>query len=281
MSAPQTRLLDDGKRLHLHWGPIDLIIEAFGDPVEVLAAYDQAVGAFAPVLPELADELAYLRSAQRQDWTQVKGQVAREMAKAARAHAGFVTPMAGVAGAVADHMLQAVIKDRELDRAYVNNGGDCALYLKPGEAFDLAAPAGGGGAKIRIGAGEPVRGVATSGWRGRSWSLGIADAVTVLAATAVEADLAATLIAGAVDLPGHRAISRVPATELDPDSDLGERAVTTAVGALSSDEIARALSHGVAHAQGLLSQRRISGALLSLHGETREVSDKPLALTVP
>ena len=30
----------------------------------------------------------------------------------------------------------------------------------------------------------PVRGVATSGWRGRSHSLGIADSVTVLARTA-------------------------------------------------------------------------------------------------
>ena len=27
---------------------------------------------------------------------------------------------------------------------------------------------------------DPVRGIATSGWRGRSFSLGIADAVTVL-----------------------------------------------------------------------------------------------------
>ena len=48
-----------------------------------------------------------------------------------------------------------------------------------------------------------MRGIATSGWRGRSFSLGIADAVTVLAATAAEADAAATMIANAVDLPGH------------------------------------------------------------------------------
>ena len=51
-----------------------------------------------------------------------------------------------------------------------------------------------------------MRGIATSGWRGRSFSLGIADAVTVLAATAAEADAAATVIANAVDLPGHPAI---------------------------------------------------------------------------
>ena len=68
-----------------------------------------------------------------------------------------------------------------------------------------------------------MRGVATSGWRGRSFSLGIADAVTVLAATAAAADAAATIIANAVDLPGHPAIARRPASELEDDSDLGDR----------------------------------------------------------
>ena len=66
-----------------------------------------------------------------------------------------------------------------------------------------------------------MRGIATSGWRGRSFSLGIADAVTVLADRAAAADAAATIIANAVDLPGHPAIVRVPACELAPDSDLG------------------------------------------------------------
>ena len=51
-----------------------------------------------------------------------------------------------------------------------------------------------------------MRGVATSGWRGRSFSLGIADAVTVLARTGAAADAAATIIANAVDLPGHPAV---------------------------------------------------------------------------
>jgi ApbE superfamily uncharacterized protein (UPF0280 family) len=67
--------------------------------------------------------------------------------------------------------------------------------------------------------------VATSGWRckgkgGRSFSFGIADAVTVLAGSAAAADAAATVIANAVDLPGHGAITRRPASAIDPDSDL-------------------------------------------------------------
>src|SRR5690606_41231750 len=92
-------------------------------------------------------------------------------------------------------------------------------HLAPGNAM-LLAIAGNGrgfGDRIRIRAEDEVRGVATSGWRGRSFSLGIADAVTVLARTGAEADAAATLIANAVDLPGHPAIKRRPARELAPE----------------------------------------------------------------
>ena len=96
---------------------------------------------------------------------------------------------------------------------------------------------------------DRVRGVATSGWRGRSFSLGIADAVTVLARTRRVADAAATLIANAVDLPGHPAIRRAPARDLDPQSDLGERLVTVAVGPLTRDEIDAALRPALAEAE--------------------------------
>ena len=81
--------------------------------------------------------------------------------------------------------------------------------------------------KVTVRAHEPIRGVATSGRHGRSFSLGIADAVTVLAADAAGADAAATVIANAVDLPGHPAIKRVPASDLEPESDLGSRLITS------------------------------------------------------
>ena len=84
---------------------------------------------------------------------------------------------------------------------------------------------------FRITAESGVRGVATSGWRGRSFSLGIADSATVLAATAAQADAAATVIANAVDADDPR-IRRAPANRLRDDSDLGDRLVTCAVGAL-------------------------------------------------
>ena len=134
---------------------------------------------------------------------------------------------------------------RALERVYVNNGGDIALHLAAGRTFTVGLvdrPDRDGVMRAMIiDADDPVRGIATSGRHGRSFSLGIADAVTVLAATAPQADAAATVIANAVDLPGHPAIIRKPANELQPDSDLGARLVTREVGELSQSEIAAAL----------------------------------------
>ena len=127
----------------------------------------------------------------------------------------FITPMAAVAGAVAEEILDAMTAAARLSRAYVNNGGDIALHLAPGEHFVVGMverpdrPSLFGTATLD--SAQPVRGIATSGWRGRSFSLGIADAVTVLADRAAMADAAATVIANAVDLPGHPSIVRVPA----------------------------------------------------------------------
>src|SRR5207249_962633 len=171
-----------------------------------------------------------------------KGAIARRMHVAVKPYAAevFITPMAAVAGAVAEEVLATMVAAAPLARAYVNNGGDIALHIAPGESFKIGManrpdrPALFGSATLH--AEEPVRGIATSGWRGRSFSLGIADAVTVLAESASAADAAATIIANAVDLPGHPAISRVPACELSPDSDLGTLPVTQNVGWLSHSE---------------------------------------------
>jgi hypothetical protein len=194
--------------------------------------------------------------------------------------------MAAVAGAVAEEILGAMTAAAELQRAYVNDGGDIALHLTAGEKFVVgmmeypqqsanptfrkARNVGHplfGTAKIEFE--HPVRGIATSGWRGRSFSLGIADAVTVLADTAAMADAAATIIANAVDLPGHSAIARARACDVAPDSDLGGRLVTQAVGDLSPDEIRNALASGVRMAESLQQLGLIRAAALRLKEETR------------
>ena len=282
VGAPQRRLLPDGRRLHLQHGPIDLIIEAFGPAGEVARAYGQAEACFADLLATLVRELPVLRRPIGETPPDVDGPVARRMAAAVWPHrAVFVTPMAAVAGAVADEVLAALVAGRDLARAYVNDGGDIALHLMPGERFaaglvaDLEAPAIDGIATIA--AEMPVRGLATSGRGGRSFSLGIADAVTVLARDAAAADAAATLIANRVDLD-HPAIERRPASSLRDDSDLGEIPVTVAVGPLPEDALAAALAAGAAEAERMRRAGLIVAAALFLRGRHRVVGEMQLGL---
>jgi hypothetical protein len=183
--------------------------------------------------------------------------------------AAFVTPMAAVAGAVADEVLAAMREVDGLDAAYVNNRGDIALMVTPARPLDIgvvtALRTAGIGAGLHVDAASGVGGVATSGWDGRSFSLGIADAVTVLAPDAATADAAATLIANAVDADDPR-IRRVPARAMEPDSDLGDRPVTVAVGPLPPPAVTTALAAGAARARAFLEDGRILGALIALQG---------------
>jgi ApbE superfamily uncharacterized protein (UPF0280 family) len=285
--TPQIRFLADGRRLHLQDGPIDLIVEARGSEADVRAAYDAAARRFAGLLDELCKELPLLRRAADPARCSLQGNVARRMyaAVAPFAEDQFITPMAAVAGAVAEEILGAMLQNAQLARAYVNNGGDIALHLADGEHFAIGLAdrpdAPGLLRTMRIHADNTTRGVATSGRLGRSFSLGIADAVTVLARTASQADAGATIIANAVDLPGHLAIVRVPAHDLQPDSDLGARLVTRDVGELCDSEIDDALESGAACARKWLAAGLIDGAALRLHGEMVMVPMLGIATSEP
>jgi ApbE superfamily uncharacterized protein (UPF0280 family) len=255
-------------RLHLQHGPIDLIIGCQGSSQAVRAAQMRAWNRFQKVLGELVEELELLRKPLHSVAPLFQGPIARRMAAACRPYAAeFITPMAAVAGAVADDILAAMLEGGEVAKVYVNNGGDIALHLQPGQVFRAglaigdAAPLPCGFAEIS--ASSPNRGIATSGWRGRSFSRGIADAVTVLAADAARADAAATMIANAVDAE-HPAIRKVPANQLQEESDLGGIPVTVAVGDLPASVVGDALSAGLRLAQDLRRRGLIGAAHLVL-----------------
>jgi len=272
------RMLPDGRRLHLHDGPIDLIIEANGDPQAISAAYEAAARRFVSILDELCSELPLLRARARENSERPRGAVAQRMFAAVEPYCErcFITPMAAVAGAVAETILESILGAASLDRAYVNNGGDIALHLAANQFYRVGTverpdrPSLFG--YLEISAADSVRGIATSGWRGRSFSLGIADAVTVLADCASAADAAATVIANAVNLPNLPGITRVPAREISPDSDLGDLLVTRGVNPLCDSEIVAALDSGARTAEILCAQRLIHSSALCLQGHTRIVS---------
>ncbi len=271
----------DATRLHFQHGPIDLVIEAAGERDAVAAAYRRAWERFQDVLGRLVEELPALRS--HVDRAQgVKGPVARRMLAACLPYRDvFITPMAAVAGAVADEIIAAVSDGEGISKAYVNNGGDIALHLESGERFSVGlvsdpahalrhghTPALDGSFEIL--ASQPVRGIASSGWRGRSFSLGIADSVTVLARDAAAADAAATMIANAVDVDDP-AVVRRPAEELADDTDLGKLPVTVAVGRLPEHAVQCALDSGERRARVLLAEGLIACAALSLQSRVRVV----------
>jgi ApbE superfamily uncharacterized protein (UPF0280 family) len=292
----------DGERWHFQHGPIDLIIDvdvdggAAGEPkAGDTAVIEDCWRAFQGVLPALVAELPALRQAAH-GHPGVSGGIARRMLAACAPFAAerFITPMAAVAGAVADEVL-GICARPGVRRASINNGGDIALWLTAGSAYRVGiwsqverlaprAPAerppglpGSLDALFAIDAASPVRGIATSGWRGRSQSLGIADSVTVLARSAAAADAAATLIANAVncDAPG---IVRAPAVSVKDDSDLGERLVTVAVPPLPATAIAEALAQGRAEAVRWQQRGLIEGAVLFLQGHVEIVAPVPAAV---
>lgn len=277
MTAQRTAL--DKDRWHFSHGPIDIVAEAHGDRYAVAAAHDAAWARFVHVLDELVHELPLLRRPVT-DRLRPRGVVARRMWDACAAFSPmFITPMAAVAGAVAQELVP-FYQRTGIERAWLNNGGDIALHLAPGQCArvglvsDLAridVSAHGllsADGQFELQAAMPVRGVATSGWRGRSFSLGIADSVTVLAATAAQADAAATVIANAVDVHDG-AIERRPASACKDDADLGDMPVTVNVGALAPAQVQRALAAGLRQAQALQRAGLVWAAVLGCQGQWR------------
>lgn len=260
MDAQRTRLPDG--RWHLQHGPIDIVMGAKGDPSAVERAHEDAWLRFRGILGELVAELPSLRLPV-QGACPLRGPIARRMWQACQPYKNsFITPMAAVAGAVAQELI-ACYSAGGVARAWVNNGGDIALHLAPSESVRIGLYADLANLNLdelrsgirtdgqfEVSSLLPVRGVATSGWRGRSFSLGIADSVTVLARTAAEADAAATVIANAVNLADPR-IQRRPACELKDDSDLGDLPVTVDVPPLEPALVQQALRAGLRRAQAL------------------------------
>jgi len=289
--AAQRALLSDG-RWHFQHGPIDIVIGADGDAPSVEAAHAAAWRRFESVLDELVAELPLLRQPVLGPCPLLGG-VARRMWWACRPyHSVFITPMAAVAGAVAQELIASYQREG-VDRAWINNGGDIALHLAPGRSLrvglyaDLARldPQ-----QVREGIdvdghfdvsyATPVRGVATSGWRGRSFSLGIADSVTVLARTAAEADAAATVIANAVNVEDARIVRR-PACELKDESDLGDIPVTVEVPPLGREAVLHALHQGLGRARELQASGLIWSAVLVCQGRVFTTDGPALAKGIP
>ena len=287
MDAQRTQLSDG--RWHFQHGPMDIIIGASGSPASVEMAHADAWKRFTGILDELVRELAVLRRPVR-GACPVRGPIARRMWHACQPYQSrFITPMAAVAGAVAQELVACYAKSG-VTRAWINNGGDIALHLAPSQSVRIGLYANLArldldeirdgirtDGQFEVASVLPVRGVATSGWRGRSFSLGIADSVTVLARTASEADAAATVIANAVDVADARIVRR-PACELKDDTDLGSIPVTVDVPSLEPALVEQALRAGLRRAQELRAAGLIWSAALVCQDQITTTGNTALGL---
>jgi len=265
---------------------MDVVVGAEGDAPAVRQAHAEAWQRFRGLLHELVAELPALRAPIASNCP-LRGRVARRMGQAVWPFRQvFITPMAAVAGAVAQELV-AFYQRPGVRRAWVNNGGDIALHLAAGERFRiglfadldqwpraLAAQGLAVDGVFDVAHDSPVRGVATSGWKGRSFSLGIADSVTVLAATAAQADAAATIVGNAVDV-AHPGIVRRPANTLREDSDLGAIEVTVDVPALTPAQAQAALAAGRSKALDLQRTGHIVSCVITCQGWAASTDGAP------
>ncbi len=263
---------------HFEHGPIRLVIDLDGPARNRRLGFDRGFSRFERILDELVVDLGLLRSPASRNLA-LTGHIAHVMNAAALtvADGAFVTPMVAVAGAVADDVCRVIATDTELSRVVVNNGGDVAFALASGQQLrvgvvaDVIEPSLLGRATVEAASG--VRGVATSGTHGRSFSMGIADSVSVFASTAAMADAAATVVANAVVVDSPEIVQR-PAVDLDAASDLGDRLVTVQVGVLDDLQVRAALAAGGRVAESLLERGVIEGAVLALNGQSCAVAEQ-------
>jgi ApbE superfamily uncharacterized protein (UPF0280 family) len=261
------------------WGPMTLTISAWadGEPRPVIAA--QSARSALQMLSVLADFQQYLKKPVHELPTgRAVPRVVARARDAARAIGRGLTPLAAVAGAVADEVADEATA-LGADKVVVNNGGDIALRLGSGltaqvglRAFSEEKVRNEKDAKnqllgrLNIKASDGIGGVATSGWEGRSFSLGLADSVSVWSKSSALADAAATALGNAVNAE-ISGVERQPARDLDPTSDLGETRVTTRVPEISPEDRAFALASGRREALELKKEDAIIGCLITLQGD--------------
>ena len=268
-------------RIQVSHGPMELGVQLEGEPLAIRKAGRQISEMTRSLLEEVHKyyPLLRLRAGElplKDRWPRV----VRRMIRAARAVSETeLTPMAAVAGAVSDEILARIRESGEgrFTKILVNNGGDMALFspYAPVRVAIRGAELDTESVREMVipGQGEPY-GVATSGWRGRSFSKGIADAVTVVANKGAIADAAATHIGNHVDASDLAGIVRRKASCLDPETDVPDLMVTVACGALTGEEKRRALDNGRDAARNLIEKGMIWGAGLYLQGDVVELEGR-------
>ena len=249
------------ERLYLEYGPTNLVVEAFHKDKQKI--YNYIIENIGEMLSQLSLELAKLRENTKEN-TRFKSEIAKKMNDSTKIFLPrFITPLASVAGAISETLLDKVLSKFNLKKIFINNGGDVAIFLKKKQTLKFLV-ATTNNFLITLEGDGCKYGVATSGWKGRSFSMGIADSVTTIARSSSIADAAATIIANDTNIENHKNIKKQKANKIDEYSDLKNKLITTSVGELSENDIKEALKKGTITAKKLIEKKIILTALLSV-----------------
>lgn len=263
------RLLASGK-VYVDYGPVQMTISAERHGKFLTKEVQQA----GSLVPEILKSLAATLPLAKQPWPKITEvdslpKVLCLMTKAVSStKEKNLTPMAAVAGAFAD-LIADFLLSRKATKVIVNNGGDIAIRLKAGEIAEVGiAPQVGARTvthHLSLKPQNKVGGVATSGLGGRSFTLGIADAVVVAAKSAVLADACATVVANYTNVE-FPSIERCLAREIDPNTDIPNLMVTLKVGILPEWAVHEAIARGLAKAKELIKAKLIYGSIVFVAG---------------
>ncbi len=257
-------------RVLVSYGPVELsiIAEIDGQGVTDLAILG------AETVPKILKELAPYQQELKQCYPQIELKedypdiVKRMYRSVAKIGDPTFTPMAAVAGSVAGTIAD-MIYEAGATKVIVNNGGDIAVRLQPGEmtkvgispSIDSQHPTH----YVTITGDSKIRGIASSGFGGRSFTKGFASVATVFSDDIGIADVAATLI-GNHTFTQTPKITQVFAEEIYPDTDLKGEKITVEVGDISFDTKKIALKNGLLTAEKLRNQELILGAVVFVQG---------------
>lgn len=259
----------DGGRILAECGPMRLVIEARVGRIPQRELCIRAAEEAFILLERIARQRRIVSRRYAKVPDDLDDFLAMKMIRSALAVDEDLTPMATVAGTIADRVAAFLFR-RGMTRVIVNNGGDIAIRTGPGVTVNVGIRPDLTHSAItdvmKLGDERSSWGVATSGLEGRSLTRGVASAATIVAGSASVADAAATSVANASYVEDESVIQRL-ARELDENTDIPDTAVTIQAGPFSEEKKDLALSGAMRKAGDLISKGLIYGAYIAVDGK--------------
>ncbi len=269
--------------MYLEIGPASLVMEGEKKGTPAPLPTEPLEGVVREILTQISEQLPVLRlkAWKIRNYSHLPP-VARRMVTAVKSVSEeTLTPMAAVAGAVSDE-IRDWLKGEGFDRISVNNGGDISVHGADGRPFRIAvgnAEEGEATPWVLTVASLTDYGIATSGFGGRSLTLGVADTVTVVSRDGATADAAATFIGNRTSVESPW-VKRKKGHEVDPGTDIPDDLVTVERGKLSGGEIVLALDQGMEAARTLKERQIIYDALAIVQGRMKSTINGDTYITL-